>query len=61
MSMAMVRSRMSTFNLSCLNNDGNHKKELMSYCCIHDTKMSLLIPNPSRQNQILTKLTGTIC
>jgi len=37
------------------------KKELLSYCCIHYTKMTLLMPNLSKQNQIFTKLTGTIC
>ena len=37
------------------------KKELLSYRCIYYTKMSILIPNLSKQKQILAKLTGTIC
>ena len=60
MSTAMGRSQMSTFNLSRLNMTATTKEELLSYCCIRYIKMSLLIPNLSKQNQILTKLTGTI-
>jgi len=49
-------------NLSRLNMTATTKKVLLSYYCIHCSNMlSILIPNLSKQNQILTKLTGTIC
>jgi len=51
---------MST-QLAVFKHDGNHKKVLLSYYCIHYTKMSILISNlPIKQSQIFTKLTGTI-
>jgi len=45
-------------NLSRLNMMATRKKVLLSYCCIHYTKISsILIPILSKQKQILT---GTI-
>jgi len=61
--VAIATLSMAMFGRRCQHNlqTATTKKVLLSYYYIRNTKMSILISNLSiKQNQILTKLTGTI-